>query len=278
MTHPTTRREFISEVVAGVTIAALAQDVLASQSPRPPRDCPRGRSGGPGSACRFSAWAAGTSGRRRPAEAIRIMHAAIDEGLTFFDNCWDYHDGGSEEVMGRALADGQPRRRLPHDQELRARLRGLEAVPRRQPAAPADRSHRPLAVPRDRLRQRPRLGLRERRHQGRHRGEARPARSVTSASPATRTRASTWRCSTSHSSGRRARCRSTSCDVHYRSFQKQVVPVCLKKQRRRDRHEGFRRRVGHPRARPGCRRRRRIAMRSASRWRRRSSASRRWSS
>ena len=29
------------------------------------------------------------------------MHAAVDEGLTFFDNCWDYHDGGSEEVMGR---------------------------------------------------------------------------------------------------------------------------------------------------------------------------------
>ena len=35
------------------------------------------------------------------------MHAAIDEGMTFFDNCWDYHDGGSEEVMGRALADGR---------------------------------------------------------------------------------------------------------------------------------------------------------------------------
>jgi uncharacterized protein len=38
------------------------------------------------------------------AEAVKIMHAAIDEGVTFFDNCWDYHDGGSEEVMGKALA------------------------------------------------------------------------------------------------------------------------------------------------------------------------------
>src|SRR5260370_20734413 len=36
-------------------------------------------------------------------EAIRIMHAAIDEGLTFFDTCWDYQDGLSEERMGRAL-------------------------------------------------------------------------------------------------------------------------------------------------------------------------------
>src|SRR5436190_19483868 len=41
-------------------------------------------------------------------EAVRIMHTAIDEGLTFFDNAWDYHDGGSEEVMGKALsAPGQ---------------------------------------------------------------------------------------------------------------------------------------------------------------------------
>lgn len=37
-------------------------------------------------------------------EAIKIMHAALDQGLTFFDNAWDYHDGGSEEIMGKALA------------------------------------------------------------------------------------------------------------------------------------------------------------------------------
>ena len=32
------------------------------------------------------------------------MQAALDEGITFFDNAWDYHDGRSEELMGRALA------------------------------------------------------------------------------------------------------------------------------------------------------------------------------
>src|SRR5262245_42791493 len=37
-------------------------------------------------------------------EAVKIMHTAIDEGINFFDNCWDYHDGGSEEIMGKALA------------------------------------------------------------------------------------------------------------------------------------------------------------------------------
>lgn len=39
-------------------------------------------------------------------EAIGIMHEAIDHGMTFFDNSWDYHQGGSEEVMGKALATG----------------------------------------------------------------------------------------------------------------------------------------------------------------------------
>jgi aryl-alcohol dehydrogenase-like predicted oxidoreductase len=38
------------------------------------------------------------------AEAIRIMHTAIDEGVNFFDNAWDYHEGRSEEIMGQALA------------------------------------------------------------------------------------------------------------------------------------------------------------------------------
>jgi predicted aldo/keto reductase-like oxidoreductase len=32
------------------------------------------------------------------------MHTAIGEGITFFDNAWDYHHGRSEELMGRALA------------------------------------------------------------------------------------------------------------------------------------------------------------------------------
>jgi aryl-alcohol dehydrogenase-like predicted oxidoreductase len=40
------------------------------------------------------------------AEAIRIVREAIDHGVTFLDNCWDYNDGRSEERMGKALRDG----------------------------------------------------------------------------------------------------------------------------------------------------------------------------
>jgi predicted aldo/keto reductase-like oxidoreductase len=39
-------------------------------------------------------------------EGIRIVRTAIDRGVTFLDNCWDYHDGKSEVVMGKALRDG----------------------------------------------------------------------------------------------------------------------------------------------------------------------------
>ena len=37
-------------------------------------------------------------------ESTRIAHQAIDQGVTFFDNCWEYHDGRGEEWMGQALA------------------------------------------------------------------------------------------------------------------------------------------------------------------------------
>jgi len=39
-------------------------------------------------------------------ESIGIIHAAIDAGITFMDNCWDYHDGSSEIRMGKALQGG----------------------------------------------------------------------------------------------------------------------------------------------------------------------------
>jgi aryl-alcohol dehydrogenase-like predicted oxidoreductase len=39
-------------------------------------------------------------------EGIRLIRSAIDRGITFMDNCWDYHDGDSEKRMGKALRDG----------------------------------------------------------------------------------------------------------------------------------------------------------------------------
>ena len=41
-----------------------------------------------------------------PADAIQIVRSAIDRGITFMDNSWDYHAGESERRMGIALRDG----------------------------------------------------------------------------------------------------------------------------------------------------------------------------
>ena len=40
------------------------------------------------------------------ADAIRIVRTAVDRGITFMDNCWDYNEGESERRMGRALQNG----------------------------------------------------------------------------------------------------------------------------------------------------------------------------
>jgi uncharacterized protein len=35
-----------------------------------------------------------------------VVRSALDQGINFLDNCWDYNDGASEVRMGKALADG----------------------------------------------------------------------------------------------------------------------------------------------------------------------------
>ena len=105
----TTRREFLFEAAAsGLALAALGRDVLASQQPSGASGLPTrvlGRTGERVSILCLGGWHIGSV--KDGDQAIRIMHAAVDEGLTFFDNCWDYHDGGSEEIMGRALDGGR---------------------------------------------------------------------------------------------------------------------------------------------------------------------------
>ncbi|WP_406701171.1 aldo/keto reductase [Singulisphaera sp. Ch08] len=44
-------------------------------------------------------------------ESLRLIQRAVDEGITFMDNCWDYHNGVAEERMGKALAEGGRRQK-----------------------------------------------------------------------------------------------------------------------------------------------------------------------
>ena len=109
----TTRRDFIKQAAAGATLAALAEDVLGQTSSASATGLPTrvlGRTGQRVSILALGGWHLGTF--KEDADSIRLMQAAIDEGLTFFDNAWDYHDGRSEELMGRALAEGGRRQKV----------------------------------------------------------------------------------------------------------------------------------------------------------------------
>jgi predicted aldo/keto reductase-like oxidoreductase len=69
-------------------------------------------------------------------EATRIVHEAIDAGLNFLDNAWEYHEGVSEERMGKALRDRRERVFLmtkvcTHGRDKRTALRQLEQSLRR---------------------------------------------------------------------------------------------------------------------------------------------------
>lgn len=102
------RREFLQSSLAAGTALALGRSVLAAQTddgnglPRRPL----GKTGEKVSILCLGGWHIGHAGQADgDRAAITLMQRAIDEGLTFFDNCWDYHDGYSEEVMGRAIKD-----------------------------------------------------------------------------------------------------------------------------------------------------------------------------
>jgi predicted aldo/keto reductase-like oxidoreductase len=95
-------------------IQKLAHDYLRLQTSSQGQGLPRrpfGRGGDPVSIITLGGWhsvAAAALEKADENDSIRLMHAAIDEGINFFDNAWDYHDGYAEEVMGRALAmDGK---------------------------------------------------------------------------------------------------------------------------------------------------------------------------
>jgi uncharacterized protein len=51
-------------------------------------------------------------GTTTEAEALRLVHQAIDGGITFMDNAWDYNEGRSERRMGKALAENKSRSKV----------------------------------------------------------------------------------------------------------------------------------------------------------------------
>ena len=109
------RREAL-EAMAALTVTSVAGGTAGAQSPAAsPATSARpvakdmiyrtlGRTGEKVSAIGLGGHHIGRP--KDPAEGIRIVRSAVDRGITFMDNCWDYNEGESETRMGEALRDG----------------------------------------------------------------------------------------------------------------------------------------------------------------------------
>src|SRR5271167_2501565 len=111
------RRDFIKSVaaaaMAAVTMPAAVGQAQNSAHPSNPSSRPvspdmqyrdLGRTGERVSVIGLGGYHLGK--QEDPAESVRLTRSAIDHGITFMDNCWDYNGGISEVRMGQALRDG----------------------------------------------------------------------------------------------------------------------------------------------------------------------------
>jgi predicted aldo/keto reductase-like oxidoreductase len=95
---------------------------------------PFGRTGIPVSILALGGWHLGLPKTER--ESTRLVHAAIDGGITFMDNAWDYNEGASETRMGKALVGRRDKvflmtKACPHGRDARTAMRQLDESLRR---------------------------------------------------------------------------------------------------------------------------------------------------
>jgi len=104
----TNRREFLSRAGLGIAASTVGVPLIeAAAQPLGVGDMPYrmlGRSGEKVSLVGLGGYHIGV--QKDEAESIRIVQTAIDGGINFLDNCWDYNEGLSEVRMGKALRDG----------------------------------------------------------------------------------------------------------------------------------------------------------------------------
>jgi predicted aldo/keto reductase-like oxidoreductase len=105
------RREFLGKATLGIAATTvgipLLERAVSAQPAAVAGEMPYhtlGRSGEKVSHVGLGGYHIGV--QKDEEESIRIIRTAVDNGINFLDNCWDYNDGESEVRMGKALRDG----------------------------------------------------------------------------------------------------------------------------------------------------------------------------
>src|SRR6266851_3082786 len=98
------RRSFVKSAAAAAVLGTASPQVLMAETKEPVPLRALGRTGEKVSAIGLGGYHIGKQADE--AGSITIIRSAIDRGLTFMDNCWDYNDGASEIRMGKALRNG----------------------------------------------------------------------------------------------------------------------------------------------------------------------------
>ena len=107
------RRDFLQTALVSASVLALADGILAETRTETGQGIPTRPLGDTGERVSILCLGGGHIGSIEDESlAIRMMHAAIDEGVRFFDNAWDYHGGRSEYRMGKALAQEALRKKV----------------------------------------------------------------------------------------------------------------------------------------------------------------------
>lgn len=98
------RRRFLQTAAATTVITSLSKKLshAAETATVPMRTL--GRSGEKVSIVGLGGYHIGMQSDEQ--ESVRIIRTALDSGINFLDNCWDYNNGQSEVRMGKALRDG----------------------------------------------------------------------------------------------------------------------------------------------------------------------------
>lgn len=102
--HIVTRRGFLRSTACGLCATGLLSQAWAGSSAGGVPTRPLGATGVQISMLGLGGHHAGRG--QDEGRAVRLIRKAIDMGVTFMDNAWEYHDGRAEEFMGKALLDG----------------------------------------------------------------------------------------------------------------------------------------------------------------------------